>query len=77
MVNGDATVDTYKSDAGDGVGSGDENDGRGSFASPESGVCHMPYPYYQVPSLRDTNIKAQRDECWAALSPVQTSGATL
>lgn len=61
-----------KSDAGDGGGSGDEaeNDGRRSCASPEA-AGHMLY-MYQAPSLRDTNIEAQRNECWVALSLVQT-----
>lgn len=39
-------------------------------------VGHMLY-MYQAPSLRDTNIEAQRNECWAALSLVQTPGAIL
>ena len=39
-------------------------------------VGHMLY-MHQAPSLRDTNIEAQRNECWAALSLVQMPGTML
>lgn len=67
-----------KSDAGDGGGSGDEaeNDGHALVPLLKQAVGHMLY-MYQAPSLRDTNIEAQRNECWAALSLVQTPGAML